>query len=343
MFTALLVAAGLTTFTGTQPQLAASGAQVYLAFGAGDVVSVARSTDGGATFDAPVALPPAGKLALGAHRGPRIAVTRDAVLVASIAGQKGGGADGDVRLYRSTDQGRTWSAPTIVNSVPGAAREGLHGLAANAAGVVAIAWLDLRQKGTRIYATVSRDHGVTWRETLVYAAPTGVCECCHPSVAVGDDGRVAVMFRNHLEDRRDMYVIESRDGAVFAPPVKQGAGSWPLEACPMDGGGLAIDAAGTYAVWRRETTIFASTTTAGASQSGPEQLIGTGRDPVVSQIDRAPDVAWILDGGVVLRQAGKPVAALGPGRFASLLALPAHTVVAFEQQGRVSVRVVPRK
>jgi len=54
-------------------------------------------------------------------------------------------------------------------------------------------------------------------------------------------------------------------------------------------------------------------------------------------------VAWILDGGVVLRQAGKPVAALGPGRFASLLALPAHTVVAFEQQGRVSVRVVPRK
>ena len=342
MLAPFLLAAGLTTFTGVQPQLAGRGAQVYLAFGAGDVVSVARSTDGGATFDAPVALPAAGKLALGAHRGPRIAVTGDAVLVASIAGAKGGGADGDVLLYRSTDQGRTWSAPTILNAVRGAAREGLHGLAANAAGVVAIAWLDLRQKGTRIYAAISRDHGVTWRETLVYASPTGVCECCHPSVAVGDDGRVAVMFRNHLDGRRDMYVIQSRDGDVFAPHVKQGAGSWPLEACPMDGGGLAIDATGTFAVWRRETTIFASTTAAGAPASSAEQSIGTGRDPVVSQIDRAVDVAWIAGGAVALRQAGKPVAALGPGRFASLLALPKHTVVAFEQKGSVAVRTVAR-
>lgn len=346
MTAAILLAAGLTTFAGSQPQLAARGAEVYLAFGAGDVVSVARSTDGGATFAQPVALAPAGKLALGAHRGPRIAVTRDAVLVASIAGAKGGGADGDVRLYRSTDRGRTWSAPTVVNSVPGAAREGLHGLAANTAGVVAIAWLDLRQKGTRIYAAVSRDHGVTWRETLVYAAPAGVCECCHPSVAVGDDGRIAVMFRNHLEDRRDMYVVESRDGATFAAPVKQGIGSWPLEACPMDGGGMAIDPAGTYAVWRREMTIFASTTAAGATESSAEQELGPGRDPVVARIERgaerAVDIAWIADGAVVLRQAGKPVATLGPGRFATLLALPERTLVAFEQQGRVGVRAVPR-
>jgi hypothetical protein len=342
MSAAILLAAGITAFAGVQPQLAARGSQIYLAFGAGDVVSVARSTDAGATFDAPVTLPAAGKLALGAHRGPRIAVTRDAVLVAVIAGAKGGGADGDVVLYRSTDQGRTWSAPTIINSVPGAAREGLHGLAANATGVVAIAWLDLRGKGTRIYATVSRDHGVTWRESLVYASPSGVCECCHPSVAVGDDGRFAVMFRNHLEGRRDMYVIQSRDGAVFAPPVKQGAGSWPLEACPMDGGAIAIDATGTYAVWRREATIFASTTAARASESGPEQPLGTGRDPVVARTGRGVDVAWTGEDGIALRQAGKAVAALGPGRYASLLALPAHTLVAVEHEGRVSVRTVPR-
>jgi hypothetical protein len=342
MSAAILIAAGLISFTGAQPQLAARGSQVYLAFGAGDVVSVARSADAGATFEAPVALPAAGKLALGAHRGPRIAVTRDAVLVAAIAGAKGGGADGDVVLFRSTDQGRTWSAPTIISSIPGAAREGLHGMAANAAGVVAIAWLDLRAKSTRVYATVSRDHGVTWREALVYASPTGVCECCHPSVAVGEDGRIAVMFRNHVEGRRDMYVASSRDGAAFAPPAKQGKGSWPLEACPMDGGAIAFDAKGTSAVWRRETTIFASTTADGASESGPEAPLGAGRDPVVARLDRSLDIAWIGEGGVVLRQAGKPVATLGPGRFASILAMPVHTLVAFEHQGRVHVRAVPR-
>lgn len=342
MPTLLIAAAAVASFAGVQPHLAAGGGDVYVTFAAGDVISVARSADAGATFATPVALPGAGRLALGAHRGPRIAVTRDAVLVAAIAGAKGGGADGDVVLYRSVDQGRTWSGPRAISTVPGAAREGLHGLAANATGVVAIAWLDLRNTTTRVYAAVSRDHGMTWHESLVFAGRDGACECCHPSVAVADDGRVAVMFRNRLDGRRDMFVVQSRDGASYMPQVKQGTGSWPLEACPMDGGAIAIDATGTYAVWRRETTIFASTTAVGASESSPEQPLGTGRDPVVARIGRGVDVAWTGEGGITLRQAGKPAAAIGPGRFASLLALPAHTVVAFEHQGRVRLSVVPR-
>jgi hypothetical protein len=344
MSAAILLAAGIATFTGVQPQLAAGGGAVYVTFAAGDVISVARSTDAGATFASPVALPEAGRLALGKRRGPRIAATAQAVVVAAVAGARGGGADGDLVLYRSTDQGRTWTAPIVVNDVPGAAREGMHGLAANAAGIVVLAWLDLRQKGTRIYAAVSRDHGVTWSpDRLAYTSPSGsVCECCHPSVAVGDDGRVAVMFRNPLEGRRDMYVIQSRDGAVFGPPVKQGTGSWPLEACPMDGGAIAIDATGTHAVWRREATIFASTTATRAPESGPEQPLGIGRDPVVARLDQRVDMAWTGPGGIVVRQAGGASTTLGPGGFASLVALPAHTLVAYEHQGRVAVHVVRR-
>ena len=110
----------------------------------------------------------------------------------------------------------------------------------------------------------------------------------------------------------------------------------------MDGGAIALDTTGTYAVWRRDTTIFASTTAAGASVSGPEQTLGSGRDPVVARNGRSVDVAWTGEAGIALRQAGKPVAVLGPGRFASLLALPGHTLVAAEYQGRISVRNVPR-
>jgi hypothetical protein len=283
-------------------------------------------------------------MALGAHRGPRLAVTSGAVLVTAIAGVKGGGADGDVVLYRSTDHGRTWGAPVVINDVPGAAREGLHGLAANGSGVVAVAWLDLRTTGTRIYAALSRDHGATWSpDTLVYASPSGsVCECCHPSVAVADDGRIAIMFRNQVDGHRDLYVVESRDGGTFGAAAKQGRGSWTLAACPMDGGGLALDAGGAHAVWRRETTIFASTTRAGAQASDPEETLGTGRDPVVALIDGRVDVAWTGSGGIVVRQAGKPEAAVGRGRFASILAMPARTLLASEDEGQVSVRAVPR-
>ncbi|MEO5819070.1 MAG: sialidase family protein [Vicinamibacteraceae bacterium] len=343
MIAAIVLAAGVS-FAGTQPQLAGSSSQVYLAFGSGDVVSVARSTDGGVTFADPVALPAAGRLALGRHRGPRIAVSREAVLVATIAGAKGGGADGDVRLSRSLDGGRTWSPPVVINDVPGAAREGLHALAANDAGTVVVAWLDLREKGTRVYAATSRDHGATWSpDVLVYASPSGsICECCHPSVAIDVGGRIAVQFRNHVDGARDMYVVRSRDGRTFTPAVKQGTGSWPLEACPMDGGAVAIDGDAMHTVWRREQTIYASRT-ADVAGSVAETPLGDGRDPAAAASGGLLDVAWTDTAGVVqLRQHGRAPRALGPGGFASLIARPDRTIVAVEHQGRVSVRVEPR-
>jgi len=344
MSAAILFAAGLASFAGVQPQLAAGGGAIYLTFAAGDAISVARSIDGGATFAAPTVLPAAGKLALGKRRGPRVAATAQAVIVAAVAGARGGGADGDLILYRSTDQGRTWAAPIVVDDVPGAAREGMHGLAANASGLVVLAWLDLRQKGTRIYAAVSRDHGATWSpDRLVYASPSGsVCECCHPSVAVADDGRIAIMFRNQVDGRRDMYVVESRDGAAFGPAIKQGRGSWPLEACPMDGGAIAAGAGVTDAVWRREATVYATVTRAPSAAADAEVELGPGRDPAVARSDRRVDMAWTGPDGIVLRPAGGAPTPIGPGGFASIVALPAHTVVAYEHQGRVAVQRVVR-
>ena len=271
MSAAILLAAGITSFAGVQPQLAAGGGAVYLTFAAADAISVARSTEAGATFTTPVILPGAGKLALGRHRGPRVAATRDAVIVAAIAGARGGGADGDVVLYRSVDRGRTWSPSIVINDVPGAAREGLHALTANDAGLVIVAWLDLRDKGTRVYAATSRDHGATWSpDALVYASPSGsICECCHPSVAIDDGDGVAVLFRNHVDDRRDMYVVRSRDGATFGLAVKQGTGSWPLDACPMDGGAIAT-AGGTVHAASMRPPAMAST----ASRPSPSAVSG---------------------------------------------------------------------
>lgn len=333
-----VLAAGLVSFTGTQPQLAANGERVYVAFGTGRAIAVARSADGGGAFAEPVTIPVDGVMALGRHRGPRIAATPRALLVAAVVGARGGGADGDIVVYRSTDDGRTWASPAVVNDVPGAAREGLHALGANASGLAVLAWLDLREKGTRIYAAVSRDHGATWgRDTLVYASPSGkVCECCHPSVAIDAEGRVAIMFRNSLDGRRDLYVASSRDGVTFAPPVKQGQGSWVLEACPMDGGGVAVRGDTVSSVWRREDGIYA------VAGSNAETRIGTGRDPALALGDAGADIAWRAAGGVLLRQANGRDRTLGPGQFPALLATRGATVIAWEHDGRVEVRRVPR-
>jgi hypothetical protein len=272
------------------------------------------------------------------HRGPRIAVTGRALIVTAVVGAKGGGADGDVLLFRSTDDGATWAAPLVINDVPAAAREGLHAAAASRSGLVVIAWLDLRLKGTRIYAAVSRDHGATWSaDTLVYASPSGaVCECCHPSVAIAADGQIAVMFRNSVSGSRDMYLTRSRDGVTFAPATRIGTGTWVLNACPMDGGGIDFDMNDVVSAWRREDGVYLSTGTT------PERRLATGVHPVVRQFENHRDASWSSTDGVFLMRDGAGPMAIGPGRFPALVALRRRTVIAWEHQGQVLVRAVPR-
>lgn len=337
---ALLVTSSATvaTLPGVQPQLAAVNNDVYLTFGRGDRLVVARSTDGGETFGSPVALPGTGVLSLGMHRGPRIAGTSRALLVAAVMGQKGGGTDGDVVVFRSTDNGATWAAPVVINDVPGAAREGLHAMAASPSGLVALSWLDLRQGGTRLVTAVSRDHGATWSDdVLAYASPGGaICECCHPSIAISATGVMAFMFRNNLDGNRDMYVTRSSDGTAFSPAVKLGTGSWLLDACPMDGGALAFDGREITAVWRRENDVYLTTAAA------PESRLGRGRDPVVAQTGAHRDIAWTSADGVHLMQGNQAPTVVGQGRFPSLLALPAATIIAWEHQGQVIVQRITR-
>ena len=217
-------------------------------------------------------------MASGMHRGPRVVVTPTAVLVAVVAGAAGRRQGWRHRALSLDGRGRDWAAPVVVNDVPAAAREGLHGMAATADGLVMLTWLDLRDTGTRLYGAVSRDHGATWSaDTLVYASPDQtICQCCHPSVAADAKAGFAVMFRNHVGGSRDLYVTRSSDGRTFGRAEKQGVGTWKLDACPMDGGDLGIGADGVTSVWRRQDGIFLS------RPGAPERQIGVGRDPVMS-------------------------------------------------------------
>src|SRR5690606_36739219 len=126
------------------------------------------------------------------------------------------------------------------------------------------------------------------------------------------------------------------DGLMFGPAARLGVGSWTLNACPMDGGGLAVGPGGDLtAVWRREGTVFLST------PASPEQRVGDGRDAVVALSGGHRDVAWSADAGVTLLRDGR-MQLLGAGRFPSLIASPEYSVVAWEHQGQILIQRVPR-
>jgi hypothetical protein len=201
------------------------------------------------------------------------------------------------------------------------------------------AWLDLRASGTRVYGSTSTNGGATWSPNrLVYESASGtVCQCCHPSVAVDATGRIYVMFRNVLGAARDFYLTQSDDGGqTFGEGRKLGTGTWKLEACPMDGGGLSVDERGQVSTaWRREGTVY---TTSG---DRPEQALAEGRNPTIAATHSETVTAWTDQGVVRLRgPASSETRTLGEGAFPVLMALPDGTpLVAWENKG--SIRVLP--
>lgn len=269
-----------------QPQIAISNEGIlHVAFGSGTSVFATRSLDGGESFGDPVKLGDLPKLALGMRRGPRIAVTEQRVVAAAISHD-----DGNLYFWTSDDSGRTWSAAKRLNSVPKSAAEGLHALASDGRKRVAAVWLDLRNGKTELWSSVSSDGGQTWpANNLVYRSPDqSICECCHPSAAYTASGDLLVMWRNWLNGNRDMYQAQSSDdGKSFSAAVKIGTGTWKLQACPMDGGSLSVDADGMTFAWRRDTSLYA------AKKEGSETVISdVGTQPVVVRTSSGAGFVW---------------------------------------------------
>ncbi|MBC7805705.1 MAG: exo-alpha-sialidase [Akkermansiaceae bacterium] len=285
------IAPGMTFADAKEPHVAVgSGGQVYVAFGMGNIVYCAVSPDGGKTYNVPVLVARVQNLSLGMRRGPRVAVAGRSVVISAISGVEGAGKDGDLLAWRSPDQGKSWSGPVRVNDVRDAAREGLHAMTAAVDGTIACTWLDLRNKGTQLYASVSRDRGATWGKNVrVYASPDGtICECCHPSLAFDGKGNLHVMWRNALGGARDMYLAESRDGGKsFGTAQKLGRGTWVLNACPMDGGAFSISPTGTVTTfWQRNGEIFS------CQPGSEEKSLGVGRQGWVASTADGPYFVW---------------------------------------------------
>ncbi len=252
--------------------------RLYVVCGTQAGIYVAISRDAAESFEPAERIATVGSLALGMRRGPRIAVTRDAVVVTAIAGEQGGGRDGDLLCWRSTDEARTWGDADRINLKAGSAREGLHAMAAGPNGELFCAWIDLALETPRIYGSDSRDSGAHWTPVIPITRDSDrICPCCHPSAAFDANGQISVMWRGDQEGARDMIVATSKDhGTTFSSPTRIGSGTWKLEACPMDGGALVSSIGRTMTIWRREQDVIRS------EPGGPEIRLGPGEQPWIT-------------------------------------------------------------
>lgn len=329
-----------------EPQLAAGRGMAAIAFGSGTGIFVATSTDNGQKFGKPVRVGGAPVVPLSRHRGPRIAISGGAIVVTAVVGQTeaagthshGLPSDGDLLVWRSLDGGVTWTKPVTINDAATAPREGLHTLAGDGRGNLFAAWLDQRGKGTQLYGAWSSDSGATWSKNVkIYESPDGtICQCCHPTAAFNEAGGVDVMWRNVLDGSRDFYLIRADAQRRFGKPEKLGTGTWKIDACPMDGGGLVNAGSKTFTVWRRMEDVFID------QPGNPENKIGEGKDVTVAASGSTVYAAWIQGTQLVLWTSGKQKTMASQAAFPNLTGLPGGgALLAWEENGGISVRRLP--
>jgi hypothetical protein len=144
-------------------------------------------------------------------------------------------------FYASLDPGAAAFSP--VRNINRKPSEGFS-LAADDRGRVTACWLS-----DRLYVNVSRDNGETFGPSVEIDPRYNPCNCCTTSAAYGEDGRLAVLYREETDNERDMYLVlwDQDEGR----PTRKRVGStpWNINACPMTYFTVAPRRGGYVAAW----------------------------------------------------------------------------------------------
>lgn len=184
---------------------------------------------------------------------------------------------GDIRLLRSVDGGRSFSAPVTVHEDRSLITHRFESIIFDPQGVLHTVWIDKRDqeaakaqgrpyRGAGIYRNESRDGGLTFGPDIRVADHS--CECCRIALATKLDGGVAALWRHVFKpNERDHAFTAWRSSANTGPeqalgwradraagavkdPVRATHDRWALDACPHHGPGLsAAEDGGWHAVW----------------------------------------------------------------------------------------------
>lgn len=246
------------------------------------------STDGGKTFSKPILIDKGNQFR---YLSPHIAANEEHIIILSANNK-------NIFSWRKLFNDSEWESTVKVNDLDGVVTENLVSADGGKGDFFFSVWVDERQKGSfTIFGTYSIDGGMTWAKSKnLYKSPDGsICPCCKPTVSIYRDS-VYVMFRNDVNGNRNMYLMLSEDeGINFGQAKKLGLGTWQINGCPVDGGGMAIDEKGkVMTAWKRATEIFV------CQPDKPEQKAGMGRMCKIANTAKGDYLIWQSEGEIIL-------------------------------------------
>ena len=263
---------GVSGASNSTPSLAASGQTVAAVWTAAKDGSTnlyfALSNDGGATFSAPRRVnDQEGDAGATPEQPPRVVISGsgNARTITVLWSKRDPGPQNSrrdtVRVARSTDGGRTFSAARLIHDPAFGGARGWQSLTLGPDGTIHAVWLDGRNAARQIESAkmAGMEHKGKPPQEIFYATlgPDGpavetriasdVCFCCKTAVAVDARGMVYTAWRHIFPGSvRDIAFAKSTDGGRrFSPIVRVSNDNWELNGCPEDGPALAVDQSGT--------------------------------------------------------------------------------------------------
>jgi hypothetical protein len=260
----------------------------------GSAMRMARSLDGGATWEAPRTLNSDSTGAAGTHTFFGAAVLDDTTLVAAWLDE------------RHPELMHGHQAP-----LPDTSHE------------------PTSEADARIFAVSSHDFGATWGpNTALWGA---VCPCCRVSLTPTPDGRIVAAWRQHFPGNIRDVVTASLIPAQA--PERLSYDNWSYPGCPHTGPAIAVDSAGTeHVVWytgkQGRAGIYYARVTPGGAPSTPVGLavartLATAHASVAIAGQGAVLAAWDMspDGHRMIQLARIDAA----GRLARTISVPGST------------------
>jgi len=239
---------------------------------------------------------------------PSVMRLADRTLVAHWLQSHGASAGYDVRLARSTDDGRTWSAPFSPHHDGTKTQHGFASLF-DAGGGLGLIWLDGRamkpgvgpdDEGTGDMGLRAARFDRNGQQVSEDAVSVRVCECCPTASAVTADGPI-VAYRNRSADEvRDIHVSRLSGGAWTVPaPVH--ADGWTIDGCPVNGPAISASGRDVAVAWftapNDEGHAFVTfSQDAGRTFSAPirvDEAGSLGRVDVEQMPDGSAVVGWV--------------------------------------------------
>jgi hypothetical protein len=196
----------------------------------------------------------------------------------------------DVRLARSTDDGKTFSTSFTPHADGTQTEHGFASLFQMPGAGLGLVWLD----GRAMKSGAGHDsHGgggeMSVRGAIydragkqISEAPIDlrVCECCPTAVTVTADGPIAAYRDRSPDEIRDIY-ISRLVGGEWTAPVAAHADGWKIAACPVNGPALSAEGKQVAIAWftaknDEPHAFIAFSSDSGASFAAPIRLDDVG-------------------------------------------------------------------